>query len=42
MQVFDNYYGSSKRLITEKLKEAKILCSTLITRTRQIKNKKLN
>ena len=42
-KVFDNYYGSSKRLITEKLKRGKNIVFDIDWQgTRQIKNKKLN
>ena len=42
-KVFDNYYGSSKRLITEKLKHGKNIVFDIDWQgTRQIKNKKLN
>ena len=42
-KVFDNYYGSSKRLIIEKLKQGKNIVFDIDWQgTRQIKNKKLN
>ena len=42
-KVFDNYYGSSKKLITEKLKRGKNIVFDIDWQgTRQIKNKKLN
>ena len=42
-KVFDNYYGSSKRLIIEKLKHGKNIVFDIDWQgTRQIKNKKLN
>ena len=42
-KVFDNYYGSSKKLVTEKLKEGKNIVFDIDWQgTRQIRNKKLN
>ena len=42
-KVFDNYYGSSKRLIIEKLKQGKNIVFDIDWQgTRQIKNKKLD
>ena len=42
-KVFDNYYGSSKRLIIEKLKQGKNIVFDIDWQgTRQIKNKNLN
>ena len=42
-KVFDNYYGSSKKLVTEKLKEGKPMVFDIDWQgTRQIRNKKLN
>ena len=42
-KVFDNYYGSSKDLVTKKLKQGKNVVFDIDWQgTRQIKNKKLN
>ena len=42
-KVFDNYYGSSKELVTEKLKKGKNIIFDIDWQgTRQIRNKKLN
>ncbi len=42
-KVFNNYYGSSKKLVTEKLKEGKNIVFDIDWQgTRQIRNKKLN
>ena len=41
-KVFDNYYGSSKKLVTEKLKKGKNIIFDIDWQgTRQIRNKKL-